>query len=191
MKYSRYYRIGTLAAFGAPVYVDATVFLISTLILLFAVKAPVMALITLFSYLSIIFVHEAGHALVARRLGLPVTRIELSLLHGSCHYLRPNFEWHDVLVSWGGVLAQLAIAIPVLIIGATGILDSWGYFGPIWVFLGYINLVIAGLNALPGPGLDGTKMWRIVPIWLDVRKQRPKIRKKRRKPSLTIVPKDE
>lgn len=191
MKYFRFFRIGKLSAFGAPVYVHTSVFLVSAIVLLSAVKAPLMALSALLSYLSIIFIHEAGHALVARKLGLYVDRIDISWIHGCCHYQKPDYEWHDVLVSWGGVLAQLAVATPVLLIGATGVLDSWSLFGPVWVFLGYVNLVIAALSALPGPGLDGTMMWRIVPIWLGLKKDERKHEKKRRKPSLTVVPKDE
>jgi len=191
MKYFRFFRVGTLRALNAPVYVHTSVFLVSAVVALSAVKAPVMALVALLSYLGIIFIHEIGHALVARKLGLVVDRIDISWIHGSCHYEAPYFEWHDVLVSWGGVLAQLAVATPILVIGATGVLDSWSYFGPVWVFLGYVNLVIAAFSALPGPGLDGSMMWRIVPIWFGLRRGGRKSKKKPRKSSLTIVPKDD
>ena len=191
MKYLRFFRIGKVRAFGAPVYVHTSVFLVSAIVLLSAVKAPLMAVVALLSYLSIIFIHEAGHAFVARKLRLYVDRIDISWIHGCCHYQKPHFEWHDVLVSWGGVLAQLLVAVTVLLIGAIGILDSWSPFGPVWVFLGYVNLVIAAFNALPGPGLDGTMMWRIAPIWLGLQKDKAKNTKRRRKSSLTVVPKDD
>lgn len=188
MRFFRFFRVGTVSIFGAPVYVHASVFILCAIIVVSAVNAPISAFLALMSYLGIILIHEFGHAFVAHKLGLFVERIDIGLIHGKCYYQRPNFEWHEILVSWGGVLAQLSVAIVVLSIGATGLLESSDYFGPILVFLGIINFVIAAVNSLPGPGADGSTMWRIIPVWLSVRQQRQN--KKKRKTRFTVVPKD-
>ena len=188
MSFFRFHRVGTLNIFNSPLYVHASVFIVVGVVALFAIESPTMALVAVSSYIAIIFLHEIGHAYVAKRLGLDVFRIDIGWIHGRCHYESSEFEWHEVLVSWGGVLAQLAVGIPVLAIGAIGILDSWKFFGPVLVFLGYINLLVAAFNALPTPGLDGAMMWRIVPLWLARRKQGKK--KKPAKRSLKVVPRD-
>jgi Zn-dependent protease len=64
----------------------------------------------------------------------------------------------------GGVLAQLAIAIPVLAIGSLTEDFDLGYFATTIVFLGYFNLLVALFNLAPGPGMDGQIAWRVVPM---------------------------
>ena len=191
MSFFRYYRVGSIKIFGAPVYVHASVYILSGCIALSAIKSPAMGLLALLSYLGVIFVHEVGHAFVANRVGLSVTRIDIAWFHGCCHYVTSRYEWHEVIVSWGGVIAQLGVAALVLTLGALGVAEHWQYFGPILVFLGYINLMIAGFNSLPSSGLDGATMWRIVPLWFDIRKTPKKRKPKSAKRSLRIVPKDE
>ena len=70
-------------------------------------------------------------------------------------------EWDEVRVAWGGVLAQLMIALPLLVISAL-----WRslpeVFEPVVIVLGYINLLAAAFNLLPAPGLDGALAWRAV-----------------------------
>ena len=191
MSLFRYYRAGSIKIFGAPVYVHASVYALSGGIVLLAIKSPVMGILALLSYLAVIFVHEFGHAFVANRVGLSVSHIDISWFHGCCHYSAPQYEWHEVLVSWGGVLAQLCVAALVITLGALGVAEHWQFFGPVLIFLGYINLMIAGFNSLPSSGLDGATMWRIVPLWFAIRKTPKKRKPKSAKRSLRIVPKDE
>ena len=186
MRFFRYYRAGNIKAFGSPVYVHASVYIFAGIIALSALKSPAMGLIALWSYVGIIFLHEVGHAIIANRLGLSIFRIDIGWFHGRCHYEIPEYEWHEVLVSWGGVTAQLLVSVVVLAIGGLGILESWRYFGPVLIFLGYINLFVAVLNSVPAPRLDGAMMWRIIPLWFAQRKVR-----KPAKRQLRIVPKDE
>lgn len=51
-----------------------------------SISAPVVAVVAAASYFSVILVHEAGHAWVARRLGYHVELIRLSVVHGECLY---------------------------------------------------------------------------------------------------------
>jgi Zn-dependent protease len=69
-----------------------------------------------------------------------------------------------VLIAWAGVLAQLAVAIPILTIAAVFPNHDLGYLGPAIVFLGYVNLIFALVNLAPGAGLDGTTAWRVIPL---------------------------
>lgn len=132
-------------------------------------------------YLSIIFVHEVGHALVANRLGLGVLNIQIGWIHGAREYEDSDNEWRAILVAWGGVAAQVAIAIIVLTIAAVIPGEDLGYFGPVEVFLGYLNLMVAAVNLAPSRELDGAVAWRILPYMFRSRRPRPRRRSARDK----------
>lgn len=159
-----------MAAFGAPIFVHWSVVVAIGLIALVAFSGPIYAVLFVGSYLAVLLMHELGHAFVARRLGYRVDAIGLSLLHGWCRCEAPDNEWDAVLVAWGGVAAQVAIALPVLLIAlALGDRD-WTYFTPIVVLLGYLNLVIAIINLVPDDYSDGRLAWRIIPLLLQERR---------------------
>lgn len=150
---------------GAPVYVHWSVLAVAALLVVISFKSPIHAVVALASYLGVIVIHELGHAWMARRLGYRVNAIHVAFLHGSCEYDAAYSEWDDVRIAWGGVLAQLAIAVPILIV-ATALGDrDLGYAGPAVAFLGYVNLLIALVNLAPAPGLDGHKAWRVLPLF--------------------------
>lgn len=93
--------------------------------------------------------------------------IAFGFLHGSCEY--------DVLIAWGGVAAQLAVAIPILIVATVFDRQDFGYAAPAIAILGYLNALIALVNLAPAPGLDGQLAWRGAPLlrqWLDRRRRR-------------------
>lgn len=48
------------------------------------------------------------------------------MLHGWCEYDAPDDEWHAVLIAWRGVVAQVAIAVPVLLIAVALGERDWG-----------------------------------------------------------------
>ena len=159
--------------FGAPVWVHWSALAVVGLLFLVSITSPIYAVVLIASYLSIITVHEVGHAYAARRLGYRVTGIRIGIIHGLCEHEAPQSELEDVLISWGGVAAQLCIAIPVLVIAwALGSRELY-YFGPVVAFLGYVNLLLALANLAPAEGFDGQRAWRAFPLlfrwWQGVR----------------------
>lgn len=116
----RQYPIRGLRIFGAPVYLHVSAIVVAGLLGLSAVKSPVFGIIAIASYLSIIFVHEVGHAFVADRLGLDVLNVQIGWIHGVCEYEDPDNEWQAILVAWAGVAAQTVVAIFVLTIAVLG-----------------------------------------------------------------------
>jgi len=175
----RYYLVRGLRVFGAPVYLHISAVVIAGLLGLSTVKSPVFGVIAIASYLSIILVHEIGHAFVANRLGLGVFNIQIGWIHGACEYEEPGDEWRTILVAWGGVAAQVAVAIIVLIVAAAIPGEDLGYFGPVAVFLGYVNLMVAAINLAPSRELDGAVAWRILPFMFRNRLSRPRTRSAR------------
>jgi Zn-dependent protease len=114
--------------------------------------------------LGIITLHEFGHAFAAHRLGYTVESIWINFIHGRCEFEASEFEWDHVRIAWAGVLAQFAVAIPVLVVASIFRAQDFGYLGPAVIFLGYVNLFIAFLNLAPVAGLDGQVAWRVVPL---------------------------
>src|SRR5690606_34428003 len=112
-------------------------------------------------YFAMIVGHELGHAFVAHRLGYRVHGIAVTVWHGWCETTAPEYEWEDVLIAWGGVAVQFAMAVPaILLMVALGDRD-WGYLTSVIVILGYLNPVVAIANLLPGELSDGTTAWRV------------------------------
>jgi stage IV sporulation protein FB len=155
------------------VFVHCSVLVVVGLLALLALGDMIFAVLFIACYLAILVVHEYGHAFVARALGYEVDSIWLTPLHGWCVYEAPDYEWDEVLVSWGGVAAQLAVAVPVAFLALAAWGDDWGYLTPIIVVLGYANLVVVAVNLLPSEDLDGKVAWRIVLlIWQRRRARR-------------------
>lgn len=58
------------------------------------------------AFFFLMLAHELGHASIARRLGYPVTKIELHSWYGRCWYEGSEiFEYHEAIISWGGIAA--------------------------------------------------------------------------------------
>jgi Zn-dependent protease len=149
---------------GARVYVHWSVFAVVLLLALVSLRSPIYAVISIASYLAVIVIHETGHAWVARRLGYYVDAIRIGFFHGQCESDAPHSESDHVMIAWGGVLAQLAVAVPILIVAKLSGEPDFGYAGPLVGILGQINLLIALVNLAPAPVLDGHIAWRAVPL---------------------------
>ena len=118
-------------------------------------------------------VADCGHALMARRLGYDVLSIRLAFCHGACEHEAPHTEADDVLIAWAGVLAQLAVAVPLLVIASIFDKQDLGYAGAAVGLLGYANLLVALVNLAPARGLDGATAWRVLPMamrWHEARR---------------------
>ena len=160
----RYFRLKNVRFLGAHVYVHWSVAVVVAGIAALGIRTPIYAALLVLSYLGVIALHEAGHAIVASRLGYEVIAVRIGWFHGLCEYEAPDFEWEEVLVAWGGVAAQAIVGVPVVLLGALSKAADPGYFGPVLVFLGYINLGIAAFNLFPAEPFDGERAWRIIPM---------------------------
>lgn len=157
----RWIRFRRARLLGAAVYVHWSVLVVIGVLALVSIKTPIHAAVAIASYLSVIVLHEFGHTLVARRRGYFVSAVRIGFLHGNCDIEVPTSQVDAVWIAWGGVLAQLAVAIPVLTIGVMTEDVDLGYLSPTIAFLGYFNLLIALFNLAPAPGMDGSVAWRV------------------------------
>ncbi|CAM3195529.1 M50 family metallopeptidase [Nocardioides dubius] len=166
------FRIGQIG--GVDVLVTTSWFLIAALIAV--VLAPVVedtqpgldawkylagVAFAVLLYLSVLL-HEASHALVAKRLGYPVDSITLHFLggataiEGEARSPRDEF-WIAVVGPLTSVVVGLA-AIPVWLLLPDGLLQL--------AFMGLMmaNLLVGVLNLVPGLPLDGGRVLKSL-VW--------------------------
>lgn len=161
-----YTRIKFLNIFGAPVHLHWSALAAMGLLFVGSIKSPLSAVVTIGSYFGIILLHETGHAYFARLMGYQPRSISLGLVHGTCAYDAPYNLRESCIIAWGGVSAQLIVAIPLIVLNQITPLSQLPLTGPIVVFLGYISLITALFNLMPIRNLDGVKAWRLIPLQL-------------------------
>lgn len=120
-----------------------------------------------------VLVHEAAHALVARGFDLPVTGITL-VFWGGATETRSNAKGPlpEFLVSAAGPASTLLLAGILFVAGKE---MEPGLAREIIRDLAGLNLLFAGLNALPGFPLDGGRMLLAV-AWGVSRKRKTALR---------------
>lgn len=154
--------------FGAHLHLHWTALVAGGVLFGALIRHPLHAALSVLAYFGVILLHEAGHAFVARKLGYPPDNVYVGLLHGRCEFEHPDTLRDHALIAWGGVLAQLALAVPVLVVSLVVPIGSVSFLSLPVRILGFFNLVNALVNLAPVQGLDGAVAWRLVPIaWQD------------------------
>lgn len=116
--------------------------------------------------LTSVGVHELGHVVIVRRLGLTVRSVTLTAFGGLTHYEgtlpSPRSEG---LVALAGPLASALLAT-ALLVGrlAVGGSDVEGGVASVLTFGVATNVLIAVINLLPFPTLDGGRI--VASFWV-------------------------
>jgi len=114
-------------------------------------------------YLSVL-VHEASHALVARRYGLPVSHITLQFFGGMTAIDgEPQSPRQEFWVSVVGPLSSLGVALVAFL---ASLVAPGGLIGLAVSGLAWTNLLVGVVNLVPGLPLDGGRVlkaavWRV------------------------------
>lgn len=142
--------------FGIPVRAHWSMALVAVLIgvSLAGSLGVVAGVITMLAFFVSILAHEFGHALVARRYGVETESIDLWALGGMARLDRESpTPRADGLIAGAGPLVSLVIG--VVAFGGGFLLESNAI-----VWIGFVNLVLAVFNMLPGAPLDGGRVLR-------------------------------
>jgi Zn-dependent protease len=115
--------------------------------------------------LGSIFIHEAAHAVMALRYGIPVASITLWLLGGVAQLEKeapsPGAE---ARIAGSGPVTSLAVAVVLLVTGfGMEIVDIAPVLSATLLWLGGLNALLGLFNLLPGAPLDGG---RLLHAWL-------------------------
>jgi Zn-dependent protease len=144
------WRLGTVLGF--PVEVNLTFLLLLGLVLVAFGGVGGVALVLL--VFGSVLLHELGHAVVARQLGVRVAGIELSFFGGAAKMVQlPRSAMDEVKIAAAGPAVSLVLGALGLGLGA---LTGW------WVvsWLGWVNLVLAAFNLIPALPMDGGRILR-------------------------------
>ena len=166
-------RLQIARVFGIPVYIHASWLIIFGLITwtlatgYFPARYPDLpaasywarGLITSLLFFVSIFVHEMGHALVARRHGVRIRSITLFIFGGVAHMEgEPPDGRTELRIAAVGPVVSLALA------GLFYLLSIAPLLGPamrsVAGYLSLINLVLALFNLVPAFPLDGGRVLR-------------------------------
>lgn len=158
----RFVRAGKLD--GVPLYLHWSTIVLPTAALFLAPTRLPLTVVVLLAYFAVLLLHEWGHVLAARRRRCAAHSIELYPILGITRYSMPWSRLDDAFIAWGGVLAQLVVALPLVL--AT---SRHGFEGPELVnaavaILGHLSLIIAAFNLVPLEPLDGARAWRVLPV---------------------------
>ena len=101
-----------------------------------------------------VVLHELGHALVARQLGVRVSGIELGFFGGAAKMVDlPRTANHELRIAAAGPAVSLML-------GGVGLgLAALSHVG-LFAMVGWINLVLAGFNLIPALPMDGGRILR-------------------------------
>lgn len=146
------YRVGRLLGF--PIEINLS-FLILLGIVLFASGGVAGLAVVLLGFASVLL-HELGHALVARHLGVRIAGIELRFLGGAAKMVDlPRTPGDEIAIAAAGPAVSFALAgLALALATATGV--------AVFELLCWINLVIALFNLTPALPMDGGRILRAV-----------------------------
>ncbi|MEW6354329.1 MAG: site-2 protease family protein [Pseudomonadota bacterium] len=130
-----------------------------------------LAVITAALFFTSIVVHELSHALVAKMRRLPVKSITLFALGGVANIEK---EAGDAKTEfWMGIIGPITSAvIGAVCLGLASVLGWRQETTPatpllaLLVWLGYINIVLAAFNMIPGFPMDGGRVLRAILWWI-------------------------
>jgi len=141
---------------GIPVRAHWSMALVAVLfgVTLAADLGVVAGIVAVLAFFVSILAHEFGHALVARRYGVETESIDLWALGGVARLDRePPTPRADGLIAVAGPLVSLAIG--VITFGTALAVSS-----NVLAWVGFVNLLLAVFNMLPGAPLDGGRLLR-------------------------------
>src|SRR5689334_16590371 len=142
------WRLGRV--FGFPVEINLSfLLLLAVVYLAFGGLAGVLVVGLAFGS---VLLHELGHALVARRLGVHISGIELSFFGGAAKMVQmPRSADHEIAIAAAGPAVSLMLA------GAGFGLGVVLHSTLLWM-IGSVNLAIAGFNLIPALPMDGGRI---------------------------------
>jgi Zn-dependent protease len=144
------WRLGRM--FGFPVEINLSFLLL--LALVFVAYGGFAGVLVVALAFGSVLLHELGHALVARKLGVHVSGIELSFFGGAAKMVQmPRSANHEIAIAAAGPAVSLMLA-------GIGLGLGLAVHSPLFAMIGWINLVLAGFNLLPALPMDGGRILR-------------------------------
>ncbi|MCD6500347.1 MAG: site-2 protease family protein [Deltaproteobacteria bacterium] len=143
-------RIGRIAGFEIDVHI--TFWLLLAFVAIF--EGILAGLVLAVFVFGSVLLHELGHAVVARHLGVPIAGIELYFFGGVAKMAGPPRSARDEI--W---IASAGPAVSFILGGVSALLAFVTGIG-VFRLLAYVNLVLGAFNLLPALPMDGGRVMR-------------------------------
>ena len=116
-------------------------------------------------FISIVF-HEFCHSLVARQFGLPIKGITLFIFGGVAEMSQePENARSEFFMAIAGPLSSVVLSGIFFLTYTAGKAVNWpGPVNDVLVYLGWLNIILAGFNMVPAFPLDGGRVLRSI-LW--------------------------
>jgi len=139
------------------------------------------------AFLIVILVHELGHAAVVRATGHDVMGVDVHGAGGVCHWDGDGTRMERSLIAWGGVWAQLALALAAFVVSLF-VIPASAFTADFMSGLVRWNLFMAAFNLLPIAPFDGAEAWKLPGLlrqrWRERGRRKARITSTRVPPSL-------
>ena len=124
----------------------------------------ILAALSAVFFFASILVHELAHSVVAKLYGMPVRNITLFALGGVSQIARESDKAsQEFLIAFVGPLSSALIGVALFGIWyATG--QDETPVGAMLQWLGFMNIVVAAFNMIPGFPMDGGRVFRSI-VW--------------------------
>ena len=144
------WRLGSILGF--PVEINLSFLILLGLV--FVAFGGIAGVVIVCLAFASVLLHELGHALVARRLNVRVSGIELGFFGGAAKMVElPRTANHELAIAAAGPAVSLALAGVGLGLGAVTHV-------PLLAWIGYTNLILAAFNLIPALPMDGGRILR-------------------------------
>lgn len=144
------WRIGKLLGF--PIEINLSFLILLGLV--FVAYGGVAGVMVVGLAFGSVLLHELGHAVVARKLHVNVSGIELSFLGGAAKMTNlPTTANTELMIAAAGPAVSL-------VLGGAGLGLAALFGSPFLALIGWINLVIAAFNLIPALPMDGGRILR-------------------------------
>lgn len=129
----------------------------------FSAEALLKSLAIVAVYLGSVFIHEGAHARAARRRGMRVERITLSVVGGITAYSGPDPGASALrAIAMAGPRRSALVGLGCLAIAEALYVADWRWvLGSLAFWAAQVNLGLAVVNLLPLGTLDGAVAWRV------------------------------
>ena len=133
---------------------------------LVAIPSPILrvalsALAALAVFASVVL-HELGHSVVARAVGVRVRRITVFIFGGVAEILgEPKKVWHEIAIALAGPAVSIALCVMAAI---AFVVVRHGAIATTFEVIGVANFLMGTLNLIPALPLDGGRVLRAV-LW--------------------------
>lgn len=144
------WRIGKLLGF--PIEINLSFLLLLGIV--FVAYGGLVGVMVVSLAFGFVLLHELGHAVVARKLRVNVSGIELGFLGGAAKMTNlPTTANTELLIAAAGPAVSL-------VLGGVGLGLAALFNSQLLALVGWINLVIAGFNLIPALPMDGGRILR-------------------------------